>query len=356
MSPLSARRLRRPLSARRHASPRSAWRHVRLLLVASLGGCTCNCGEECDRIQVDQDSGSPPAVVLVDAHAMDDPAPPDCATSGDRQYDVDGVISLPQNLTAGCTNEVAIFAANRAPLVVLLEDDRWTPGPDHVKSDALPALLELNVHVWLFTTDPAAPSRAAEHVDYASWIFKQNRAGVHVTIAAQTKGESLTYEPWDSCPDIEDTLPGFDPAADVFHVVYVQDIDGPSRGHACFVDANRGDVVILSFLRAQDATLAHEIVHMLGFSSPPFPWGYDGHVNDYATEGFTGKNVMWIFDPPEDVDGRTLLTLGQLYRMHVDSRSWLNRAKLRTEGHTADCPGNSKKGPCPRLAQDWVHP
>jgi hypothetical protein len=312
-----------------------------------------------DKIEIDQADGSPPADVILDAHAKADPSPPDCVAKADRQYSVAGLAVLSDNLTAGCTNEVAVFAASRAPLVTRLAHDLWTDASDLLKPGPLPAPIAQPVHVWYFVADPDAATRGAVQTEYATWIFEHNRAGIAVEITAEHQMESLDYSPSGSCADIEDVLTGFVATAGAFHIVYVEDITNPwnHRGYACLADDQRGEIVVMSYAQAQDATLAHEISHQLGFSIPPFPLGYAGHVNDYPpSEGFTGTNVMWVFDPPQSIDGRVHLTLGQVYRMHVDERSWLNRASLRTAGHTAPCQAQATKGTCPRLGHDRGSP
>jgi hypothetical protein len=59
---------------------------------------------------------------------------------------------------------------------------------------------------------------------------------------------------------------------------------------------------------------------------------------------------MWIHADPMANEDRFYLTLGQVYRMHVEAESWINRAGLRTGLLTKSCQPTPAMGKCPALA------
>ena len=104
-------------------------------------------------------------------------------------------------------------------------------------------------------------------------------------------------------------------------------------------------VILIDYFERHDGTvLAHELGHAVGLLPPV------GHVNNYA--GFDETNVMWPQGAASFPEERDRFTLGQIYRMNIDSHSW------RVIKH--DPPGvmcqRSPDGddPCPWLRQDLV--
>ncbi len=301
-----------------------------------------------DMIEVEHTAGAAPAYVLLDAQAVGDG---DCGKANDRQYAVAGRAALPHNLTGSCANEVAVFVRDRAPLVKRLApaDWQWTDGAETMQEVPLPPTLSVPLSIWYFVSDENPQERAGWDLEYAGWIFRQNRVGI--TLGEVTHNEpagSKLYDGDAKCTGIEAAL-GFTAATNMLHVVYVTEIAWNSVpfGLACPSDPTRGDIVIISRGRPLSTTVAHELGHRMGFSNPPFVT--TGHVNNL--DGFDGTNVMYIHGDAELNEDRVHLTLGQVYRIHADAQSWLNRTPIRPAGSTVkNCPGDAGIGECPKLA------
>ncbi len=137
-------------------------------------------------------------------------------------------------------------------------------------------------------------------------------------------------------------------------VVFVPSIDGQFAGYTCAQTPRRGPVIVMSAAHFNPTTLTHELGHMLGMGKQ---MENDGHTE--GRDGFTPANVMW--SAPDLCTGRTRerFSLGQIYRMNFDARSWI------WYGGSADtlkwpltwrrtCQKNHGEGTCPALATDYA--
>jgi hypothetical protein len=111
-------------------------------------------------------------------------------------------------------------------------------------------------------------------------------------------------------------------------------------GSWCGTHSAKGADIILLSTFTRDLTVAHELGHAL------LNTGY--HASD-ALSGFgAGKsNLMYAGDPG------SYLSIGQLFRMNLGSRSAINRHKVRpTTLPQVDCPTFANSGQCPAACFD----
>ena len=300
-----------------------------------------------DAIEIEHASPASIADVLVDAMAVGDP---DCGKANDRLFAIAKVGVLPQNLVGGCgPEEIAIFAHDRAPLIEALAPATWTTGAETLQRLTLPAVVAVPTAVWYFVSAESPETQATVELDYANWAHAYNRAGVRLApITHHPMGREEIYPGPADCAGIEAAL-GFVADPGHLHIVYVADIDWSVIGWACPSAAGRGDIVLITWNPPFATILTHEVVHQMGHSSPPFPFATAGHVDGYA--GFDVTNLMYINNDPLMDDDRFSLTLGQVYRMHAASHSWINRGKLRPPGSTErPCHSTPDAGVCPQLS------
>lgn len=128
------------------------------------------------------------------------------------------------------------------------------------------------------------------------------------------------------------------------------ELSGVSGGTCPWADST-GSIVLISWSEWSATTLAHELVHALG---PWFeyPWG---HVNE--VDGLTSQNIMWESEDATHPAPRSLLTLGQSFRLSLDAYSIFHRTTPSSHPPgTFLCQGitSSEEAPCPRLTKDVV--
>jgi hypothetical protein len=128
------------------------------------------------------------------------------------------------------------------------------------------------------------------------------------------------------------------------------DLSGVNGGTCPWADST-GSIVLVSWSEWSATTLAHELVHALG---PWFeyPWG---HVNE--VDGLTSQNIMWESEDATYPAPRSLLTLGQAFRLSLDANSIFHRTLPASHPTgTFLCQGitSSAEAPCPRLTKDVV--
>jgi hypothetical protein len=304
-----------------------------------------------DQVQVEQMGQRAPATVLLHAKAQGGQP---CARANDRVYALSGRAVLDENLRAGCPNEAAIFGEDRAPLVEVAPDlpnTQWTDAADLLSRPTLPGMVTVPLSVWYYVAESEPEQRGAHDLEEANAIYAANLAGITFSIRqTHLMGVDALYGGDAYCTNIRGSLSAFDPDPGRLNVVYVRAIDWNSDpfGWTCPKTTGVDDVVLIAWSRPNVTALAHELAHTLGFASPPFEWSSSGHVNGFA--GFDASNLMWITGLVSVNDEQSQLTLGQVYRMHVDRRSWINRADLRSHGKRADCPCDPEDDTqCPKL-------
>lgn len=120
------------------------------------------------------------------------------------------------------------------------------------------------------------------------------------------------------------------------------------QGITCEAQGKEPTIVLISWATRNGTVLAHEMMHALGpwFE---FPWG---HTNGVA--GFNEQNILWEGETSVRTP-RSLLTLGQAFRLNLDSYSIRHRgAQPFPRAGTFLCQhiASTDEQPCPRLAKD----
>jgi hypothetical protein len=126
-----------------------------------------------------------------------------------------------------------------------------------------------------------------------------------------------------------------------------QEVSTDSKGKWCWGPTLRRLTNVIRYQRdAVVTTLAHELGHMFSLH---VPWGnppgeHVGHVDRFA--GFAHDNVMFAMADLNSTAARTRLSVGQVYRMHFDRRSWL------APPTPADCGCDPYTSGCGYLSRD----
>ena len=172
----------------------------------------------------------------------------------------------------------------------------------------------------------------------AQSIFDLSRAGIEFVgdtfIGVRpnlTVDEGLTINV-SRCDDLTymaGKLPRMDVDAKVIYVVYAQrlyvpqDGDGPDKtvtGKSCFPTEDRAaGLVLINWYEADVTSLAHELGHYMGLRRGAV-YNY-GHTR--PLDGFDHSNVMWGTNDFDKPGVHERFSVGQVYRMVSDCRSWL---------------------------------
>lgn len=140
--------------------------------------------------------------------------------------------------------------------------------------------------------------------------------------------------------------------------LFIADAVGNDNGYSC---KSPNGVVILG-RGAGALTFVHELGHTLGLrpwgapnnDDPGFPW--TGHTN--KNPDILRNNVMWSRPNDGGSGHRNEFTLGQIYRMNFDDRSWIDTAAVLDGSENAKRPmvrcqdSATVSWPCPRLDLD----
>jgi hypothetical protein len=265
----------------------------------------------------------------------------------------------PRSPDESCISEIALLSRNHAALVwknpgfTQSADDITVPNPGARRD------VPLNV-VAIHSNQKVALDRAGEALLEATTRFDLNRVGLRFvppsTIPWFDPADPAVAGIGRGCESLDGVRASslYDPAR--LNVYFVPTIDTPSAsqpyGYDCF-EYGGPEVIYISLQFSIPTVLSHEIGHALSLR------GVHGHVE--GRPGFDEENLMWKgLDPNETRDQKTF-TLGQAYRMNVDSYSWLNLkvgpgntgAAVR-RGETKGCQDILTKAlPCLRLREAW---
>ena len=217
--------------------------------------------------------------------------------------------------------------------------------------------------VWIATSSSDGIGVANADITRALALFRRQRTSLDVTYRVKPASGAGAYflelTPQFACVRARDKLqalgvPTQALAQDSLNIVYVDDILDPpptnvsvpvsSRlaGYSCPWDPATGAVVLLSRQWRTGTTLAHELGHALGLLEPQ--WGH----TDPPAFGYT--NLMWRFESDAGLGVRSMFTLGQAFRIHLDDHSWLRRSSAT--GRDCDSLGIGRS--CPLLTQDMA--
>lgn len=213
----------------------------------------------------------------------------------------------------GCNSEVAVFSRGNA--FHFLENLAFWTSQRETLEISLDRPLKVPLTVWLVATGSRAGAEG--DVAEANRIFSRHRAGFEL-VATYVDAANLAAiwpAPGQWCSWVIQNHY----VRDQLNAYYIDDIPlGGAVGYNCgpiFVDTHY----------AGHRVLAHEIGHSMGLAP----------ANDHYSQPNSGDpnpqaNLMFW------ADGGDQLTLGQAFRINMESFSALNRLNLRT-GPTRDC-------------------
>ena len=252
----------------------------------------------------------------------------------------------------GTGQELTVFAPDRAvflrPIPQPPEVIRQTNGGIVARNDPWP--LKVRLAIWLVGNITAAD--VEPDVLLAEAIFLESRAGVKffdlLSITEVTDPADAT-EIGTECADAE-VLPAAAFDANALNIYYVSGM--ADRGMSCAPPLYH-PVIYVSADDAWDETLAHELGHRLGLIYP-YPLVIGGHTT--GTDGFEKNNIMWGVGHDRVPTRRHDLSLGQVFSINVDCRSWVNEKGMRGSTALTKCCQCDPyaTGPCPLLAHDVV--
>ena len=196
------------------------------------------------------------------------------------------------------------------------------------------------IRFWILTDSPMVDSQwIASMVEDLQNSYAANRAGVVFVNAGVTKIEHPSEYLLSGCMqnDLDSFVEPTNYFRDALNVYVVDSIHGfgTQDGLTCFDQRVGGNpatnVIFWSLLYHSDATLPHEIGHAFGLQSLTC-----GHVKDLidrpGCDAIQANNLMLQKEAapaPSPWLVRDHFTLGQVYRMNLDSISFLNLAGLR---------------------------
>lgn len=357
-------------------------RYAAVGLIAATLGADCGGEKDCpdcfstgyriDLSAIPSGTAPPPAVLFsgyLNGRCRDDLV---CTGSPDVHLgDVQpGALDYPRSCDAQ-DRELLVFAGGQAPVIgqippnsTVLPMPRGTPAT-------------LSIAVWLFP-GPTMPQQiqqdAASAVMDAQRIFDDFGTGILIDATYQqfptarlAKLPSLPNDAWcDIYPKLNgDDDDGFSPPAAAgrdptrLNVYWVQEIHYAQNGRTCFEGAAPTSKPYVVFvdgdLTHTGSTLAHELGHALGLiviaTLPPGNTGTDpGDVNELKLDPYLAlDNLM-----RSGVIHVGQVTVGEIYRMHFDERSWLWHGRPPGTDYPRECQSNPVEGgPCPPLT---LHP
>ena len=332
----------------------------------SLGASFIHCLSTptlCDDITLNGNLDGDEAVVHIDGRR------PTSATCSDDEVRRAAAILPAGNLltSAGCYSEVGIYSKANA-MAMRKTATVWSDlCGDHLTVDLDP-ILEIPATFFLAIPDALAKLEwdgktteevAREDHANANQLFDENKTGISfgIDVRTLTVVEAATLLVLVPAAIVSGLLTGVDPGTLVCSLPSEFEALGlyvPNRlniyylpvlgtGMECPDDLN----VVFIALNKKPETLAHEFGHGLSL------YGGWGHTN--TATGFDSSNLMWT----GSIDVRDHISLGQAFRMNLESHSILNTDGVRS-GPTRICPSEPPPYPdpaaCPALDLDWVRP
>jgi len=258
---------------------------------------------------------------------------------------------LPSPSAACPKYEIVAFAAGRAPKVLPGSIPFEFPSPD---SDWFPAPAPVNVTLWGIDQDAWADHE--DQIETATRVFANVGSGITLDITISDRGlESSTNQSEYYCNQSSANavrgLSGYDPKS--INVYYVASIWGSYQAITCPNPNDAGGAWNIIFIQqfATPNALAHELGHALGLNRTATFGEKEmrtGDIDELDIGRAFGDNNLMNYQNLAP----TSLTIGQIYRMHFDVRSWLNEGKPAVAaGYPRQCQDSPVAGgECPPLA------
>jgi hypothetical protein len=269
------------------------------------------------------------------------------------------------DLSAGCKKELIAFTAGKAPYV------GDSPG-DEIFVDFRDARA-VKVKVWVVyppsTAEPLPPSSdewSEADANTAQRVYEELGTGIALTF----ESASVRLAPANgafSCSRDAATLATLLDAGmydkEALNVYYVDKLEPGYAGVNCYSSVRESHQEIILVDRTRQYApmqLAHEIGHALGLlRSQPLSEYQKVEEAEQAEQYHLGDVDELYLDPFLATDNLmrsngtvfNSVTVGQIYRMHFDKLSWLNRKDIPSEsGYPRVCQDDpSARGVCPPL-------
>lgn len=255
----------------------------------------------------------------------------------------------------------AVFALDRAPkfdnpwqhpapppvydelnaVIVTLPPEGTDPGPP------APAFVTVPLHAWnINAVASEVAGRFEDERQVANARFAEALTGIVFTPAGSTDlnwGADVL-----DCDDLRELLEIRPAHPDVLNVYFAKTLNG-RRGWWCGGPDGSGtnypgNLILLALDHSFSNTLAHEIGHALALMEP---WDFSGHAD--GIKGMSYDNLMASGMDDAGTATRRRFSIGQVFRMHFDKRSWLQRGNALA----LDCGCDPyPRRVCPRVAAD----
>jgi hypothetical protein len=224
-----------------------------------------------------------------------------------------GVVELvasPPATPAACGHDLAVMSLGHA--MYFDSTVAWQSAPI-----SLPLKPEIPVplNIWV----PATMNKATiiDQVKLAKMLFEQNLVGIDLTVptAADISTYPASTSAGSGCASTTQLVEGalYDPAR--INVYYVPLIIPDALGYACY-EWGAPNIIFIKVGTAADYVLAHELGHAFGLQYAP-----NGHEADPVR---FPDNIMSVGVYGSPGNTRNHFSLGQVFRMNVDTRSALN--------------------------------
>lgn len=289
-----------------------------------------------DEVRASHTPNDPPVLALLSGQQSGN-----CVTDQVRSF----VMRVPIERwdgSAGCArSEASVFSVGRRPL--LKQPMGWTPAREVVDATTAGAPIPIPLRVVIGVSDSNyddALTKVNNGLTLTESVLRNTRAGLSVPASAQVTIRQALDPAFNQCAGIPSLPTNVKPDSARLNIYVIESVDG-ARGMFC-----APNVILLSRVYMLATTTPHEFGHALGLISPD-----SGHVDDI--HGFARDNLMSTSTGAgTSGDQRSRLTLGQLYRMHVDGRSWIKRDAQLQDGHPL-CPCDPyASSVCPMLSTD----
>jgi hypothetical protein len=259
----------------------------------------------------------------------------------------------------GCASDVLLFAKSGA---MGINPVTWTTGADAVTLAAPGSPVTVEYSFVMVDKDRQAAQLAGRDTIQAIARFNENRTGLSFRtsriVAPKELNNSEIATIGNRCD--RDALTALSTKPKLYdprriNVYFVPGLLG-YRGRNCFPEGFP-NVIYISTSGDSPATLAHEFGHALGLQDwPPRKLGHTGALSTQHIGGFMYLNIMWTGLYDAQANEQRHLSIGQGYRMNMDTSSWLIRTGIVPGRKGLACHPNKAEDsiPCLLLALDTV--
>jgi hypothetical protein len=269
--------------------------------------------------------------------------------------------------TNQCPSELEVFTTEGG--LLLDKNPAWSHDPNSPLTVTLPAMRAIRLNIVVVPGGASnAQSWAQTAISEANTFFAENRVGIQVTASALTIATAAQAGTIGTGCETVGALMTSNPAAGLYdpnslNVYFVPSVTmmsyGLWLGYNCYRPNTAGvrapNILFVSLLYGVPTTLTHELGHALGLR-----W-LNGHTNSGEQNGrkeFPVTNLMYSYVNRQTAAAQNRFSLGQAYRMNIDTASWLSQGvQQSTSNKIKNCqPDPTEQIPCPRLALDLPSP